>query len=69
MFIMRQKGNGVGMNFEEALKALRSGKSVKLPHLDFYLTCISKIYYDNNPDRPCEILSTECILRDDWEIA
>lgn len=56
------------MNFEEALKLMREGRKVKIPDQDYYLSMISKIYYDGNTDRPVEILSTEAhVLRDDWE--
>jgi hypothetical protein len=56
------------MNFEEALKAMREGKKIKLPERDFFLNMIGKIYYDDNDGRPAEIIGTNDILRDDWKI-
>jgi len=57
------------MKFDEALVEMENGKSVKLPDQSYSLCMIKKIYYDNNPDRPCEMLSSEAhILRDDWEV-
>ncbi len=57
------------MKFEDAIKAIREGKNVRIKGDDYFLTMIAKMYYDNNPDRPVEILSVEHhILSEDWEI-
>lgn len=59
------------MKFEEALQEMRKGKKVKLSTdncSNYSLYMISKIYYDGNPDRNVDVLSSEHILREDWEI-
>jgi hypothetical protein len=56
------------MKFEEAFQAMRNGKKIKLPDRDFFLSLIGKIYYDNDDCKPAEIISSNDILRDDWEI-
>jgi hypothetical protein len=57
------------MKFEEALQAMREGKKVRVKGETYYLSIISKIYYDGDPDRPCENLNTEYhIMDEDWEI-
>jgi hypothetical protein len=56
------------MKFEEALKAMREGKKIFIPGTNYRLSCISKIYYNNDENRPVEAIPTEYILSEDWKI-
>lgn len=56
------------MKFEEAMQEMRKGKNIKLHDQNYFLSMISKIYYDDDSNKPVEILSSDHILREDWII-
>lgn len=60
------------MKFEEALKAMREGKKVKVARLSPNYIYLKNDYFyshDGLYSIPCGFLRTDFILAEDWEIA